>query len=134
MRPVLLAGAGVVAAAALVLLGTRLADAPVAELPPLQGGGTLEEVPEGPVDVLAETVRLGTGFRNRHDHGGPTFNHIISGSVRLTAEDGTTTEYGAGDFFFEPADRPHTIEVLDPVRIDVLRLVPEGREPTTTLE
>lgn len=130
----LLVGAGLVAAAALVLLGTRLADDPVAELPPLAGGGTLDEVPEGPVEVVAETVRLRAGFRNRHHHGGPTFNHIISGLIRLTAEDGTTTEYGAGDFFFEPADRPHTIEVLDPVRIDVLRLVPDGREPTRTLE
>lgn len=128
---------GLLASGALVALGAglgRAGAAPPPALPDLDGRGTLAEVPDGPVEVLAETVRLGEGFVNRHLHGGPTFNHVISGSVRLTAEDGTSAEYGAGDFFFEPADRPHTVEALDDVRIDVVRLVPAGREPTTTVE
>ncbi len=107
---------------------------PADQLPRLAAGGTLAALPEGPVEVVAETVRLRAGFRERHVHGGPTFNHVIGGRVRLIEEDGTVRELGAGGFFFEPADRPHTIEVLEAARLDVVRLVPEGAEATTSLE
>lgn len=104
------------------------------EPPPLRGAGTLEEVPDGPVEVVAETVRIPAGFTNRHVHGGPTFNTVRSGLVVIT-DDGEERgrRYGAGDFFFEPADSPHTIEALEDTRIDVLRLLPEGAPATTTL-
>jgi quercetin dioxygenase-like cupin family protein len=102
-------------------------------VPSFDATGRLDALPPGPVEVIAETVRLGQGFTNRHHHGGPTFNFVADGRVRITEDDGTSREYGPGDFFFEPADRPHTLEVLSDVRFDVLRLIPPGREATTTL-
>lgn len=122
--------------AAVVLLGAGLlvGRASRAAPPDVTARGTLADVPDGPVEVIAETVRLAEGFRDRHVHGGPTFNRIVSGRVRLTEEDGRVAELGAGDFFFEPADRPHVIEVLADVRMDVVRLIPEGREATTGLD
>jgi len=132
--------AGLLAAVALVaLVLAALAlwwprPGPAEQLPRLAAGGTLQAVPEGPLEVIAETVRLREGFRDLHVHGGPTFNHVIGGRVRLTEEDGTVRELGVGDFFSEPADRPHTIEVLEAARLDVVRLVPEGAAPTTPLE
>jgi len=129
--PAALALAGL-ALAALALWWPR--PGPADQLPSLEAGGTLTTVPEGPLEVIAETVRLRAGFRDRHVHGGPTFNHVIGGRVRLTEEDGTVRELGVGDFFSEPADRPHTIEVLEAARLDVVRLVPEGAAATAPLE
>lgn len=96
--------------------------------------GTLAAVPPGPLEVLTETVRLQAGFAERHVHGGPTFNTIVSGRVRVVEDDGRTLEYGPGGFFFEPADSPHVIEILEPARIDVLRLLPDGAAGTTRAE
>jgi quercetin dioxygenase-like cupin family protein len=127
-----LAALALAAVAALAVWWLR--PAPADQLPRLEARGTLAALPEGPVEVVAETVRLGAGFRERHVHGGPTFNHVMGGRIRLTEEDGTVRELGVGDFFFEPADRPHTIEVLEAARLDVVRLVPQGAEPTTSLE
>jgi Cupin domain len=95
--------------------------------------GHLERLPAGPADVLAETVKLGRGFQRRHKHGGPTFNFVVDGRVRIVQDDGSAQEYGPGGFFLEPADRPHTIEVLSDVRLDVLRLLPPGTAATTDL-
>ena len=36
-----------------------------ADRPDLSGGGTLGGLPDGPVEVRAETVRLAAGFRSR---------------------------------------------------------------------
>lgn len=123
---------GLVAAVALVGLGTLLGGHRTP--PDVQARGTLANVPEGRVEVLAETVRLRAGFSERHLHGGPTFNRVVSGRVQLTEEDGRVVDVEAGGFFFEPGDRPHTIEVLEDVRMDVVRLIPEGRQPTTSLD
>jgi len=133
VRAVLLAVGGLLAAVALIGLGALLAGGPE-PLADLDTRGTLAEVPDGPYEVIGETVRLGEGFGERHQHGGPTFNRIVSGRVRLIEDDGSVEEFGPGGFFFEPADRPHVIEVLEDVRIDVVRVVPEGREPTTALD
>lgn len=128
---------GLLAAVALVGVGVLLGsgrEPPGEPLGDLDTRGALEDVPDGPYEVIGETVRLGEGFGERHQHGGPTFNRIVSGRVRLIEDDGSVEEFGPGGFFFEPADRPHVIEVLEDVRIDVVRLVPEGREPTTALD
>ena len=98
----------------------------------LRGEGMLTGLPEGPVIVRAETVVLPSGFRSRHVHGGPTFNTIESGTVEIQDEEGTNV-YGPGDFFFEPAGRPHEIRVLTDARLDVIRLLPPGAEETTEL-
>lgn len=108
--------------------GTRVQAAP-----PFSAAGRLESLPQGPVDVVAETVRLPEGFTNRHSHGGPTFNFVVAGRVRITEEDGSVRQFGPGQFFFEPTARPHTIEVESDARLDVLRLVPPGASATTTL-
>jgi quercetin dioxygenase-like cupin family protein len=100
--------------------------------PALRGEGMLTGLPRGPVTVRAETVLLPSGFRSRHVHGGPTFNTIESGTVEIQDEHGTTV-YDAGDFFFEPAGRPHEIRVLMDARLDVIRLLPPGAPETTEL-
>jgi quercetin dioxygenase-like cupin family protein len=101
--------------------------------PELRGGGTLRSLPEGPLEVRAETVRLPAGFRSRHVHGGPTLNAVVSGRVEIDDAAGTH-EYGPGAFFFEPGGEPHSILVLDDVRLDVVRLLPPGAEATTELD
>jgi Cupin domain len=92
--------------------------------------GTLASVPRGPVRVRAETVVLPAGFRSRHLHGGPTFNFVESGAVALVDE-GRRALHAEGDFFFEPARRPHTINVLQDATLRVVRLLPSGAEATT---
>jgi hypothetical protein len=98
----------------------------------VRGGGRLDRLPRGPVDVRAETVRLPAGFRSRHLHGGPTFNTVVSGRVEITDAAGTR-RYGAGQLFFEPGGAPHAIVVLADARLDVVRLLPPGAEATTEL-
>lgn len=100
------------------------------EPPALRGGGTLRVLPEGPVEVVAESVRLPAGFRSRHVHGGPTINTVVSGRVEITDAAGTR-RYGPGELFFEPGDAPHAIAVLTDARLDVVRLLPPGAEATT---
>jgi hypothetical protein len=100
--------------------------------PELRGEGALRDLPPGPVTVRAETVLLPAGFRSRHVHGGPTFNAVESGRVAIEDERGTNV-YSAGGFFFEPAESPHQIRVLDDARLDVVRLLPPGAPETTEL-
>jgi quercetin dioxygenase-like cupin family protein len=112
-------------------LGLAVADLVLdTDRPELRGGGTLRSLPKGPLDVRAETVRLPAGFRSRHVHGGPTLNTVVSGRVEIDDADGTH-EYGPGEFFFEPGGEPHSILVLDDVRLDVVRLLPPGAQATT---
>jgi quercetin dioxygenase-like cupin family protein len=107
---------------------------PAALPPPVQGSGTLASIPSPPLAVTAETVRLRAGFVSHHDHPGPTFNRIVAGRVRITQDrDGTAREFGAGEFFFEAADDPHEIRVVEDAVIDVLRLLPPDTEETTEL-
>ena len=100
--------------------------------PELRGGGELETLPDGPVEVRAETVRLPAGFRSRHVHGGPILNTVVSGRVEIEDAAGTR-RYGPGELFFEPGGRPHSILVLEAARLDVVRLLPPGTEATTEL-
>jgi quercetin dioxygenase-like cupin family protein len=125
----LLAGAAIGAGAALALIDRE----PPPALPPVRGEGTLEEVPAGPVEVIAETVRLPVGFVSTHVHGGPTFNTVLEGEIEIR-EDGETTVYGVGDFFFEPADFPHRITARSTARIHVLRLLPPGAPATVEVD
>jgi quercetin dioxygenase-like cupin family protein len=94
------------------------------------GSGTLEELPAGPVEVSAESVRLPAGYESTHFHGGPTFNIVESGKVEIL-DSGRAHSYVSGDFFFEPEGRPHTIRVLETATITVIRLLPPGAEATT---
>ena len=96
----------------------------------IQGGGTLEALPSGPVAVVAETVRLPAGFESTRVHGGPTFSVVESGKVEIV-EGGRAKSYGPGDFFFEPAGRRHTIRVVETARLSVVRLLPPGAKATT---
>jgi quercetin dioxygenase-like cupin family protein len=98
----------------------------------VRGGGTLSDLPRGPLEVRAETVVLSAGFRSRHVHGGPTFNTVESGRVEIEDENGTRV-YEAGDFFFEPTEAPHSIRVLEDTKLEVVRLLPPGAEATTEL-
>jgi quercetin dioxygenase-like cupin family protein len=116
--------------------GMSLRDLPpraAPSVPSFAATGRLESLPQGPVEVITETVQLGRGFTSRHQHGGPTFNFVVAGRVQITEDNGMVKQFGPGEVFFEPADRPHTIEVLSEVRMDVLRLIPPGAAATTTL-
>ncbi|MBA3787401.1 MAG: hypothetical protein H0X21_01740 [Actinobacteria bacterium] len=132
VRTILALVAAAVLGAAVGVTGDRLLSEPGLG-PEVTGSGTLELLPPAPVRVVAETVRLGQGFSSRHLHGGPTFNLVRSGVVRIE-EPGGPRRYGAGELFFEPAERTHTIVVLEAARLDVLRLLPEGAAPTTDVE
>lgn len=98
--------------------------------PDLRGGGMLAILPDGPVEVRAETVRLAAGFGSRHIHGGPTLNTVVSGRVEI-ADGSGMRRYGPGELFFEPGGVPHSILVLEAARLDVVRLLPPGAEATT---
>jgi hypothetical protein len=119
----------IAAAVAVGAIGSR-AFGEETERPSIRGGGVLDELPEGPVDVRFETVRLGAGFRSRHLHGGPTLNIVVEGRVEITDAGGTRT-FGPGEAFFEPGARPHSILVLESARLDVVRLLPPDAEATT---
>jgi quercetin dioxygenase-like cupin family protein len=119
---------GVTAGGLAVAFGRDTGDRPT-----FAARGRLEAVPAGPLNVRAETVHLGRGFRGRHEHGGPTFNYVVSGKARIVEDDGSAHTFGSGGFFFEPAGHPHTIEVLADLRLDVLHLVPPGAAETTDL-
>lgn len=95
-----------------------------------RGGGTLDELPAGPVEVFAESIRLPAGYQSTHFHPGPTFNIVESGEVEIIDE-GRAQSYAAGDFFFEPGGRPHTIRALETTTLTVVRLIPPGAEATT---
>lgn len=121
-----------VLAAALGASGAWLASRGGDDPPQLAGPASRGALalPGGQVEVVAETVTLGAGFTSRHRHGGPTFNIVRSGEVEIADVEGRR-RLGAGEFFFEPADRVHTIRALDDARIDVVRLLPPGAEATT---
>jgi len=111
--------------------GARLGDGNEAAEPAgLIAEGELASVPAGPFSVRAERVVLPAGFQSQHRHGGPTFNFVDSGTV-VIERGGRERRYDAGDFFFEPADRVHTITVLDDARLRVTRLLPPGVDATT---
>jgi quercetin dioxygenase-like cupin family protein len=131
--PLALALAAVLAAGvALGVTGDRLLVGESEDEPAVRGEGMLDELPDAPVTVRAETVLLPAGFRSRHLHGGPTFNSVESGTVEIEDERGTSV-YGPGEFFFEPGGRPHEIRVVADVRLDVVRLLPPGARATTEL-
>ena len=118
--------------ASLGVAGSRLLGGDAALRPALIREGTLATLPRAPVGVRAERVVLRSGFRSRHRHGGPTFNFVEAGRVAIA--DGRVREvHGAGDFFFEPADRPHSISVLEGATLNVVRLLPPGAPATTEL-
>lgn len=91
----------------------------------------LSSLPAGPADVVIRTVRLGTGFRSHHHHGGPTINLVRSGVVEIDDPASGRLTYRAGDTFVEPADRDHTIRIRSAARIDVVRILPLGAAATT---
>jgi len=132
VRLVLAVTAALAVGVALGAAGDRLLDGGDEAAPALQGEGKLGKLPAGPVTVHAETVPLAAGFRSRHAHGGPTFNMVRSGTVEIRDRRGTHV-YDPGDFFFEPAGRPHEIRVLADARLDVIRLLPPGAAATTEL-
>jgi quercetin dioxygenase-like cupin family protein len=132
-RALLLAALAFVAGAAVGVGAAGAVRAGGDDRPSFDTRGRLDVLPAGPVNVRAETVHLGQGFRGRHEHGGPTFNYVVSGRARIIEDDGSATTYGPGGFFFEGADHPHTIEVLADLRLDVLHLVPPGAAETTDL-
>jgi quercetin dioxygenase-like cupin family protein len=132
VKVALVLAAVAVAAACGFLAGRLTKDGAVSgdERPALVAEGELAALPEAPVDVRAERVVLPAGFSSRHRHGGPTFNFVDTGSVVIES-DGRRVRYDTGDFFFEPAGRIHTIDVLDEARLRVIRLLPPGAEATT---
>jgi quercetin dioxygenase-like cupin family protein len=125
--------AAVVAAAAVGAAVALVAGRDGADRQALRGGGVLASLPDGPVHVVAESVRLPDGFRSRHRHGGPTFTIVVSGEVEIH-DDGGTKRYRPEELFFKPAGRVHELRVLADARLDVIRLLPPGAAATTEVE
>ena len=127
-----LGGTAIVLAAALGFAGGRLTaeESRADQRAAIIAQGELQRLPESPVQVRAERVVLPAGFISRHRHGGPTFNFVDAGAVVIESA-GQRTRYDAGGFFFEPAQRVHSITVLHDARLRVVRLLPPGVEATT---
>ncbi|MCC6222368.1 MAG: hypothetical protein IT201_02625 [Thermoleophilia bacterium] len=96
----------------------------------LRGGGTLAELPAGPVEVRAEVIALPEGYESTRAHGGPTFTIVEAGELEVADADGIR-RYRSGGFFFQPAGVAHTIRALSGSRLSVIRLLPDGAEATT---
>ncbi len=95
----------------------------------LRGEGTLDDLPDGPVEVRAETLLLPGGYESTRTHGGPTFTIVEAGEIELTDATGTR-RYRAGGFFFQAAGAEHTIRARSESRLSVIRLLAEGAEAT----
>ena len=92
--------------------------------------GTLEDVPQPPVNVLAERIRLPARFQSTRYHGGPTFAFVDYGRVEIELDERTTV-YGPGAFFMIPEGQVYTLRVLDTAQLGILRLLEPGAEATT---
>lgn len=90
-----------------------------------RGSTTLDTLPEGPVTVSAESVRLPAGFESTDVREGPAFTIVQSGEVEVV-DGGVARTYEAGEFFLEPGGRPRTIRVLETATLAVVRLLPEA--------
>ena len=106
--------------------GPMRATGTVAEAPV----GTLENVPQPPVRVLAERIRLPARFESTRFHGGPTFVFVDFGRVEITIDEKKTV-YGPSAFFFIPEGQIYTLRVLDTAQLGILRLLEPGAEGTT---
>lgn len=102
---------------------------------PAQGRATLlarfaaKGLPAGPATAVAWRKAFPAGFTSRHYHGGPGYIYVLSGLVQVSDSAGTRT-YRAGDFFWEPARHVHTMRVLQPATLFVLRFLPPGAPDT----
>jgi len=98
----------------------------------IRGRATLQSLPAGPLNAVAETTILPKDYEASQRNGGPTFTLVQRGKLQVTTA-GVTKEYGPGGFFYQPAGRAHTIRALENTRLDILYLLPPGAEATTDL-
>jgi quercetin dioxygenase-like cupin family protein len=87
-------------------------------------------LPAGPARGDARRTIIPAGFRLKHVHGGPTYVHVVAGSLEIIAADGSSTTYDAGAFFWEPAGRIHTVFTAAGAQIFVLHILPPGADAT----
>jgi hypothetical protein len=93
---------------------------------------TVETVPSGPLTVVANTIQLPTGYESTTLNNGPTFTFVDVGRVEVTSGD-LTSVYASGAFFYQEEGRVYTLRVLNEAQLSIVRLLPPGEQPTTTV-
>jgi quercetin dioxygenase-like cupin family protein len=67
-----------------------------------------------------------------HHHGGPTFDYVLSGAVRMQLKGGPDVVYRAGQTLFEPADGVHLSTVnlssTEPAKIMLIHVADDGAQ------
>jgi Cupin domain len=101
-------------------------DAPTGSMTPFEVTG----LPAGAARGVPAHTTLPPSFTLKHVHGGPSYVYVIAGSVDITEADGQKTTYDAGQFFWEPAGRVHTVQTTERAELFILQFLPPGAEGT----
>lgn len=106
--------------------GTLRASETVAEAPV----ETIPAIPEPPLRVVATIIQLPAAYTQTAVNNGPTFTFVEGGRVQIETN-GRTSIYAAGAFYYLEQGREATITVLNDAQLSIVRLLPEGVEPST---
>ena len=101
-------------------------DVPTGSMTPFEVTG----LPAGAARGVPAHTTLPPSFTLKHVHGGPSYVYVIAGSVDITEADGQKTTYDAGQFFWEPAGRIHTVQTTERAELFILQFLPPGAEGT----
>jgi len=93
---------------------------------------TVETVPNGPLNVVANTIHLPAGYSSTTLNNGPTFTFVDVGRVEVTTGEQTSV-YATGAFFYQEEGRVYTLRVLNEAQLSIVHLLPPGEQPTTTV-
>ena len=91
---------------------------------------TLQQVPSGPVRVVAVTVQYPAGYESTEIENGPTSVFVDFGRVQVRTALKNAV-YEAGSFFFLQPDTQYSITMLDDTQLSIVRLLRPGVQPTT---
>ena len=89
-------------------------------------------LPAGRIIGVPQHVIMPAGFTLKHEHPGPHYVYIISGTVQITDAQGTKT-YSAGMFLWEPAWHVHTVHALTRVEAFWIFFVPPAYTQKLTI-
>lgn len=123
---------GVLAVVMERFIGTDTGTTPGADTVLQAPVATVETVPSGPLEAVANTIRLPAGYESTVINNGPTFTFVDVGRVEVTSGDSTAV-YATGAFFYQEQDTAYTLKVLNDAQLSIVRLLPPGEPPTTTV-
>jgi quercetin dioxygenase-like cupin family protein len=96
----------------------------VASLEPFEAVG----LPAGEAKGVPSRLSLPAGTSLKHIHGGPTYVYVLSGSLNIIDNDGSTAAYTTGDFFPEAPGHIHTVQTAGGAEVFILQFLPPGAE------